>query len=314
MHVPHPIPLVRFAALFLGMSLIAAGCRRDQSPAPVRPAVYPMPVQPAVEPYPAPNLVSLPMRTPGFGSAVPRSAAPAITARAAIVIHANTGEVLYSRNADVRYPVASTQKLLTALILAESGNLSKSVRVVASDTYVEPTKLGLRAGEVYRKDVLLRALLVRSCNDVARCLARDHAGSEAAFAHLMNQKAASLGMTNSHFQNASGLPASQYSTARDISILATAAMRNSFVRQSVALRSTTVPTSSGTTVLRTTNKLLERCSFCTGMKTGTTNAAGRCLVSSGSHGGKNVIVVLLGSKTPHVWDESEALLRWGLGL
>ena len=305
----------KLAFWFLGFSLLgAAACRREAPAMPQpQPAVFP---HPASAMAPPPNFASLPTQSIGFGTAIPRGATPAVSARAAIVVHANSGQVLFAKNADVRYPVASTQKLLTGLILAEAGNLSKSVHVSASDTYVEPTKLGLRSGDVYRKEALLRAMLVKSCNDIARCLARDHAGSESAFAQVMNQKAASLGMTNSHFANASGLPASgQYSTARDLSILATAAMRNSFVRQCVGTRSLSFTMANGsTTVLRTTNKVLERCSFCTGMKTGTTNAAGRCLVSSGSNGGKNVIVVVLGSTSANVWNESEALLRWGLGL
>ncbi|NOY00785.1 MAG: D-alanyl-D-alanine carboxypeptidase, partial [Verrucomicrobia bacterium] len=101
------------------------------------------------------------------GSIHPRAPHPSVSARAVIVIHANTGTVLYQKNADVHYPVASTQKLMMALLLVEAGNMNKNIRVASSDTRVEPAKMGLRSGEVYRKDDLLRAVLVRSSNDIA---------------------------------------------------------------------------------------------------------------------------------------------------
>ncbi len=253
---------------------------------------------------------------PTVPSYKPSKPAPSVTARSAIVIHANSGTVIYSKNADSPRPVASTQKLMLALILVEAGNLDKQVTVAASDTWVEPTKMGIQAGQSYRQRDLLRAVLVRSSNDIARCLARDHAGSEAAFAEMMNRRARQLGMNNSHFVNASGLPApNQYSTARDLSILAAAAMQYSFIRETVKTKELTFHFSNGATKhVTTTNKVLQRDPYCTGMKTGYTNASGRCLVSSGTHNGRNIITVVLGSDVPRVWDESQALLHWGLEL
>ncbi len=250
------------------------------------------------------------------GSIHPSAPHPSVSARAVIVIHANTGTVLYQKNADVHYPVASTQKLMMALLLVEAGNMGKNIRVASSDTRVEPAKMGLRTGEVYHKDDLLRAVLVRSSNDIAHCLARDHAGSMPAFANLMTQRARSLGMNNSVFKTASGLPApGQYSTARDLSILAAAAMRKSFIRETVRTKSMTFRFASGRTkVIKNTNKVLLSYPYCTGMKTGYTRAAGKCLVSSASHNGRNVIVVILGSRIPIVWAESQSLLHWGLKL
>lgn len=244
----------------------------------------------------------------------PKTNRPSISARAAIVIHANTGTVLYQKNADVHYSVASTQKLMMALLLVEAGNMNKTIRVTSSDTRVEPGKMGLRSGDVYHKDDLLRAVLVRSSNDIAHCLARDHAGSVPAFARLMTQRARSLGMNNSVFKTASGLPApGQYSTARDLSILAAAAMRQPFIRQTVKTKSLNFRFANGKTkVIKNTNKVLLSYPYCTGMKTGYTRAAGKCLVSSGTYRGRNVIVVILGSKVPVVWKESQALLHWGL--
>lgn len=259
--------------------------------------------------YPKPAL-------PSFGGIHPKAPHPTVGARAVIVIHANTGTVLYQKNADTRYPVASTQKLMMALLLVEAGNMGKDIRVAPSDTYVEPTKMGLKTGEHYRKDDLLRAVLVRSSNDIAHCLARDHAGSMPAFANLMTQRARQLGMNNSVFKTASGLPApGQYSTARDLSILAAAAMRQPFIRQTVKTKSLTFRFANGRTKpVKTTNKVLLSYPYCTGMKTGYTRAAGKCLVSSASHNGRNIIVVVLGSRIPVIWGESRALLHWGLKL
>lgn len=246
----------------------------------------------------------------------PSRPAPQNSARAVIVIHANSGTVLHSKSANTPMPVASTQKLLMALILCEAGNMDKSVRVEKSDTWVEPAKMGLSAGQVYRKSDLLKAVLVRSSNDIAHCLGRDHSGSEAAFASLMTARARQLGMNNSRFQNASGLPASnQYSTAHDLAILASHAMRYSFIRDAVSTKSMTFRFSNGKTKrIENTNKVLLRWPYCTGMKTGYTHASGKCLVSSASHNGQNVIVVVLGSSSAKIWDQSQQLLSWGLGM
>ena len=113
---------------------------------------------------------------------------PAITARAAILIDGR-GRVLFEKNANSRMPVASTQKLLLGILIADNGNLHKPVTVADSDTWAEPTKMGIKAGQVYTRQELLRAVLVRSSNDIANCLARDHSGSVSAFAANLNRKA-----------------------------------------------------------------------------------------------------------------------------
>src|SRR5205807_6081110 len=124
---------------------------------------------------------------------------PKTTAASVIVVDANNGRILYEKNADqVRVP-ASTQKLLTALIVAETGFLDRPVTVQSVDTLCEPVKLGIKPGETYQRMDLLRALLVKSPNDVARCLARDNAGSIDAFAEMMNRRALQLGAVHSHF-------------------------------------------------------------------------------------------------------------------
>ncbi|HEX8296379.1 MAG TPA: D-alanyl-D-alanine carboxypeptidase family protein [Chthoniobacteraceae bacterium] len=244
--------------------------------------------------------------------AVEESGPPKIQAAAAIVLDAQSGKVLYEHNADDARAVASTQKLLTGLIIAESGGLDGQVEVEQSDTYAEPSKLYLKAGETYSRARLLQILLVKSMNDVARCLARDNAGSVAAFADKMNAKAAQLGMTSSNFLNPNGLPApGQYSTARDMSKVAMAAYRNRVIRSIVNQKNVTWRFNDGRVkTFQATNQVLRKWPLCNGMKTGYTNAAGHCLISSASSGGRDVIVVILGDK--EVWNDSYRLLSWGL--
>src|SRR3984893_15846643 len=115
----------------------------------------------------------------------PGGAVPATGARSVLIIDARSGQTLYEKNADETRAPASTQKLLTALIIAEHGFLDQTVRVETIDTLTEPVKLNIRAGDTYQRIDLLRALLVKSPNDVARCPARDHAGSVEAFAEVM---------------------------------------------------------------------------------------------------------------------------------
>ena len=238
---------------------------------------------------------------------------PSISAPAVVLCDAVTGRVLYEKNADDVRAVASTQKLLTALVVAESGDLYDNVTVQATDAQCEPTKLGLKAGEVYKRYDLLKILLVKSMNDVARCLARDNAGSISAFADKMNAKAREIGMRQSNFVNPNGLTeAGQYSSARDMARLALHAYRNRVIRSLIATKVIAWRAPSGKTMtFENTNKLMKYFGLCNGMKTGYTEAAGHCLISSASYGGRDVIVVLLGD-TKQVWNDSYRLLNWGL--
>jgi D-alanyl-D-alanine carboxypeptidase (penicillin-binding protein 5/6) len=239
---------------------------------------------------------------------------PEVRGEAILVCDASTGRVLFERNADQLRPVASTQKLLTALIVAESGNLSDDVVVEASDTDCEPTKLYMKPGEKYERYKLLQVLLVKSMNDVARCLARDNAGSLEAFADKMNAKAREIGMKNSRFMNPNGLPAAgQYSNARDMARLALHVYRNRVLRGIVSLRTLTWVSPTGRpTVYENTNRVLKYFGLCNGMKTGYTNAAGHCLVTSASDGGRHVVCVILGSTKGIIATDSYRLLSWGL--
>jgi len=239
---------------------------------------------------------------------------PKTTAASVIVVDANSGKILYEKNADQVRPPASTQKLLTALIVAESGFLDRAVTVQPIDTMADPVKLNIKAGDTYQRIDLLRALLVKSPNDVARCLARDNAGSIEAFAEVMNRRAQQLGAVHSHFVNPNGLPVpGQYSSARDLALIARAAYANPTIRSIVCLPQLVFRYANGRTrELENTNKLLRRLPYCNGMKTGYTDAAGKCLIASGTRPGRDVIVVVLGDTSSRVWRDASALLSWSL--
>ena len=239
---------------------------------------------------------------------------PKIGASSVIVIDVQSGQVLYEKNPDQIRAPASTTKLLTGLIVAESGYLDRPVTVAQVDTLAEPVKLNIKPGEIYQRIDLLRALLVKSPNDVARCLARDNGGSIEAFAVRMNQRAVAIGATHSHFVNPNGLPdARQYSTARDLAAIARVAYANPTIRSIVCLPQLMFRYANGRTrELENTNKLLKRLPYCNGMKTGYTEAAGKCLIASGSRPGKDIIVVVLGDSHSGVWRDAGNLLAWAL--
>ena len=252
------------------------------------------------------------------GSGNPRAPfprqAPPIRAVSAILIDARTGRTLYEKNADEPRQVASTQKLVTALVVAESDPLEAPVRVNREDTGVEPTRIGLRAGESYPRRQLLRAMLVHSANDCAAALARGHSGSLAAFAAEMNALARRCGATCSRFVNPHGLPAPQHSTARDMARIAFRAYRNPDLRDAMALRSYAFRYPNGRLcMLDPTNRLLLRSPFFNGMKTGYTEAAGKCLISSYSRNGREFILVQLGSHAPVIFYDAQRMMAWADG-
>jgi D-alanyl-D-alanine carboxypeptidase (penicillin-binding protein 5/6) len=243
-----------------------------------------------------------------------RGPAPAVSAERVIVMDPVTGEILAEKNADRKAPVASTQKLLTALLVIEAGDLDKMVTIEKDDSNCAPVKIYLGEGEQYSRRQLLTALMVKSFNNIARALARDNAGSQEAFAKKMNERARQLGMTNSHFVNPNGLPAEgQYSTARDMAALAKAADALPEMRSIVSTRSYVWrKADGGYENLENTNRVLRTCEFCDGMKTGYTDASGYCLVASGEREGRRRIVVVLSNTSSAVWKDTEALLEWAL--
>ena len=276
--------------------------------------------KPVAKPAPSRTTSAAKPESPGIArpfaaAAYDPSVAPQVSAAAFMLCDAVTGKVLLERNADEPRSVASTQKLLTALIISEEGSLNSNVTAQSEDSRCEETKLGLREGDIYRRYDLLRILLVKSMNDVARCLARDNAGSVAAFAEKMNAKAKDIGMRRSNFVNPNGLTEpGQYSTARDMARLALHAYRDRVLRGFMATRVVSWRSASGkVTPFENTNKLLKYLGLCNGMKTGYTEAAGHCLVSSAAEGSRQVVCVVLGERHREgIWTDSYKLLAYGL--
>jgi len=241
---------------------------------------------------------------------------PKIHGQIAILFDVNTGEILYKKNDTVPTPVASTQKLLTALVVSKAGGLDAPVTIEKSDTLAAPVKLYLKEGDAYSRRALVQALLVRSPNDVAVALARDNAGSVEAFAEKMNREAKRVGAKQSNFVNPNGLPdPNQISTARDLACIARAAYRNPDLRSMINIKTMDFAFSDGrTTTLTNTNRVLQNYSFCNGMKTGYTILSGHCLVASGSAGGRELIAIVLKSNKSNVWNDAASLLEYGLGI
>lgn len=245
---------------------------------------------------------------------VPRTPPPPVFAESVLVVDMATNRNLYAKNADQRRAVASTQKIITALCILDAGNLDKAVTISSYDANCEPTKLYLKPGEQYTRRELLKVLMVKSANDVSRALARDVAGSVENFAVLMNRKCQQLGMRNSNFKNPHGLTEpGQFSTARDMAIAARVAYRSPLLRSYSNTESYFFKYNDGRLIeLQNTNKLLKKVSFINGLKTGTTDASGRCLISTGECNGRSVVCVVLKSNTANIWSDSEKLMRWAL--
>ncbi len=237
------------------------------------------------------------------GSAAPADAA-GCAAKACILV-AGDGTVLYEKNADERLPMASTTKLMTALVCLEHADPNEAVGVKPSHCLVEGSSMGLRAGLRYTVHDLLLGLLLASGNDAALALADHVAGSEAAFVRLMNRRAGELGLSRTHFANPQGLDAAgHYSSARDLAGLMLACMERADFRSLTALPSAEV---NGELLLNH-NRLLSSCPGCVGGKTGYTGKAGRCLVSCCERDGLRLVCVTLSD--PDDWRDHCALYDW----
>ncbi len=235
-----------------------------------------------------------------------------LAARAAISMDVKTGTVLYEKNADAMEYPASATKILTALLVLETGELDRELTVQIEDTKVEPSSLYIKPGETYTRRDMLHALLLKSANDVSLALGRDNAGSVAAFAEKMNTRAAALGATSSHFTNPHGLHnPHHFTTARDMAIIARAAMQNPLFREIVAKPEAMIPKAGVQTKLRNHNKLLAMLAGCNGVKTGYTVPAQQVLVSSAMREGKEVLSVVLHTNKPGIWEDSKMLLNDG---
>ena len=229
-----------------------------------------------------------------------------LSAQKAILMDGITGQVRYEKDVDSQSLIASTTKIMTALIVCEQCNVLDRMRIPKEAVGIEGSSMYLQEGEILTVQELLYGLMLRSGNDAAVALAIYCGGTVEGFAELMNDKARILGMKNSHFVNPNGLDApGHYSTARDLAILAAYAMKNPLFRQTVSTRTVT----AGNRYLTNHNKLLWRLEGADGVKTGYTKAAGRILVSSATRQGRNLVAVTINA--PNDWNDHIELLEKG---
>lgn len=230
---------------------------------------------------------------------------PVLSADCAVIANGD-GEVLYSKNGDKRVLIASTTKLMTAILAIEKLDLSQRVQIQPQWCGIEGSSMYLIAGQDLSVEELLYGLLMVSGNDAALALACITAGDSEGFALMMNEKASELGMKNSSFQNPHGLDAPEhYSTAEDMARLMCYCMKNEVFARIIGASSYKI----GEQMLVNHNKLLSSLPGCTGGKTGYTKAAGRCLVSSCRREGLDLICVTLSA--PDDWNDHIRLYSWG---
>jgi len=242
-----------------------------------------------------------------------------LTARAALLMDASTGRVLYQKEADLRLPPASTTKILTAILALESGRkLTESLTVSKEATRVPASKLYLRQGQSVSIEELLYGIMLASANDASVVLAEGVAGSVERFGELMTKKAHDVGATNSHFTNPHGLTApDHYSTAKDLAILFRYAMKNPTFREIVQTKFSSVSTTAlvrkkvvpRRISVRNHNRLLWGFDGAIGGKTGYTHAAQKCFVGAVQRNGTTLIVSILGARDQ--WGDTKRLLEYG---
>lgn len=237
---------------------------------------------------------------------------PDVGARAAILVNARNGAILYEKNAFRQMDPASLTKMMTALLVIEHGHLNQVVTISKRADYTSGSSLHIAHGQQYTRLDLLKGLLLRSGNDASVALAESEAGSVERFVAEMNVKAQQLGAFNTSFENTHGLTRpGHYSSAYDLSLIARTALRLPLFQEIVKSPEQEIMelTRHKKRTVHTTNALLFGFPGADGVKTGTTSAAGKCLVASATRDHRQLIAVVLHS--PDRWHDAGALLNWG---
>lgn len=234
------------------------------------------------------------------------------SASSAILIEAESGDVICEQNADSCLPMASTTKIMTALVALEKRALDDVVAVSPDAVGVEGSSVYLTANEKLTMGDLVYALMLESANDAAAAIAIEVGGSVEGFADLMNERAQALGCTSTHFANPHGLDdAEHYTTARELAMITRAALANESFREIVSTERHTIPLDGGgVRLLINHNRLLRENDEVIGVKTGFTKKSGRCLVTAAERDGVTVIAVTLSD--PDDWRDHTAMLNYGL--
>ena len=237
---------------------------------------------------------------------------PVTSAKASVLISADTGEIVFSENFSEKLPMASTTKIMTTLLCLESGGLYDEFTVDSDAIHVEGSSMGLVEGDIVTKYALCVGMLLPSGNDAANAVAVKLAGSQEKFADMMNEKAKELGMFHTFFVTPSGLEGENHgSSAYDMALLAREALKNEVFREICS--SETMAVEFGNPPykrwLKNTNRLLSMYDGVYGVKTGFTDEAGRCLVSACERDGMNLICVTLNDRND--WDDHMAMYNYG---
>ncbi len=229
------------------------------------------------------------------------------SAKSAVLIEAQSGDVIYEKNAYEKLPMASTTKIMTALVAIEKcADLDAVYAVPPEAVGIEGSSLYLKQDEELSMRDLLYGLMLRSANDAAVAIAVNVAGSVEAFSEMMNAKAKELNLENTHFMNPNGLDDPEhYTTAYDLACLTFYAMKNPVFAEIVSTLKYTI----GTNTVVNHNKLLRCYEGCTGVKTGFTKKSGRCLVSAATRDGVSLIAVTLNA--PDDWNDHKSMLDLG---
>lgn len=234
-----------------------------------------------------------------------------VSAKSAVLLDFDSGNVLYEKNARIRMPMASTTKIMTALVALENCDAGEVVRVSSDAVGVEGSSVYLAAGEELELRELLYALLLASANDAAEAIAIHVSGSVEAFSALMNATAKKLGLDDTSFENPHGLHSeNHYTTALDLALLTSYALRNEELAEIVSTYKCNIRSADGgVRYLVNHNKLLKSYEGCIGVKTGFTKKGGRCLVSAARRDGLTLIAVTLSA--PDDWNDHRAMLDYG---
>lgn len=238
-----------------------------------------------------------------------------ISAESAVVINATTGEVLFSLNPYEKRGMASTTKIMTALVALEQGCLTDVTQARTEDVTIEGTSIGLKAGDRITLENLVAGMLLESGNDAANVTATMIGGSKAGFCELMNKKAKALGLTSTQFKNPSGLTEEgHYSTAYDMAVLSANAIKNPEFRRLCSAKKYTAV--YGTPEYERTfynhNKFLDRFDGAFGIKTGFTKASGRCLVTAAQRKGVTLVAVTLNARDD--WNDHIKMMEYALSI
>jgi D-alanyl-D-alanine carboxypeptidase (penicillin-binding protein 5/6) len=288
-------PFLAYAAgVFIGFLLIAAQTLTPSIALAKKIGAQPVPVRTAIAPHRFP----------------PWRVAPA---HGILLKELKSGHVLYEHDAGKRMSPASLTKIMSALVILERGQLDDFVTISPNAARAHKTHLRVKAGQVFRLEDLLKAMLIVSANDACLAAVEHVGGDETQFVTFMNAKAVALGLSDTHFSNGCGFDSqNHYSTAEDLATLSVMALDQPIFRQLVREERAIITPVNGhrAYVLHNTNRLLGRIPGVEGIKTGFTSKAGRCLIAKVSQNGSDLLLVILNSKRR--WNTATNLIAYGL--